>query len=155
MLNLWLLASCTITVTSGLDKKFNKRALISACNWTGLRPLARMSPASGKEIRPSGRTTTLREISGSFHTFTARRSSGPITYSSEAAGGAAGVVFALLGGAPARDICHAKMKTGMTIADLFRELISFSSYMRLPDLLDRLHVISFQADAKGSMDAVD
>src|SRR5215472_4396724 len=97
---------------------------MSPCNWAGLRPLARMSPASGREILPSGRTTTLREISGSFHTFTARRSSGPITYSSGAAGGAAGVVFALLDGPPARHICHAKMKTGMTIADFLTELIS-------------------------------
>src|SRR5215813_8983132 len=96
---------------------------MSACNWAGLRPLARRSPTRGREILPSGRTTTLREISGSFHTFTARRSSGPIMYSSVAAGGTGRVVLALFGGPPATHVRHVKIKRRRTVADFLKELI--------------------------------
>src|SRR5215467_13745480 len=95
---------------------------MSSCNCTGLRPPARISPARGREILPSGRTTTLREISGSFHTFTARRSSGPITYSSLAPGVLV-LVLALFGGPPATHMTPIEIRTRMIVTDFLEELI--------------------------------
>src|SRR5438309_4001249 len=51
---------------------------MSCSNWSGVRPVACTSPTSGREIFPSDRTGTAREISGSFQTFTASTSSAPI-----------------------------------------------------------------------------
>src|SRR6266700_767208 len=98
---------------------------MSSRNCTGVRPLAGKSPMRGKEILPSGRTSTLLEISGSFHTFTTRRSSGPITYSSGADGGcAAGVDFAFDGLEDGALTPQVNANARAMIADLFHEFIA-------------------------------
>src|SRR5207249_8995836 len=52
----------------------------------GVVPAACPSFSRGREIFPSGRTGTEREMSGSFQTLISSTSSGPITYSVSAAG---------------------------------------------------------------------
>ena len=56
------------------------------CNCIGVVPAACTSFSRGREIFPSGRTGTEREMSGSFQTLISSTSSGPITYSVSAAG---------------------------------------------------------------------
>ena len=70
----------TMIVTLG--ESMYSFSLLSMCvfNSPGLMPEACISCTRGNEMRPSGRTRTLRVKSGSFHTNTSRMSLGWITY---------------------------------------------------------------------------
>src|SRR6266852_2383339 len=52
---------------------------MSCSSFSGVRPVACISPTSGSEIFPSDRTGMDRDTSGSFHTLMAKTSSLPIT----------------------------------------------------------------------------
>jgi len=51
------------------DITFCSEAVICSCNWTGVKPMAFISPIKGSVIIPSGRTPTFLESSPSFQTF--------------------------------------------------------------------------------------
>src|SRR5271165_5873037 len=82
MLKLRLLTLSTITVTCGSEINFFIDSAIKSCSCTGVYPTALISPTSGREIMPSGRTCIVFDISGSFQTKIDSSSSAPITYES-------------------------------------------------------------------------
>src|SRR5688572_26879664 len=72
----------TTTVAFGSATYFD--AACSSCtrNWSGDSPAATTSFTNGREIFPSGRTTTSADISLSRQNTTVSTSSGPMTYPS-------------------------------------------------------------------------
>ena len=85
--NLAALISETCTETTGSFTIGASLPVISRCSSLAVRPSAVMSPIIGSEIFPSGRTGSLAESAGSFHTSTATTSSLPMRYSATGAFG--------------------------------------------------------------------
>src|SRR5688500_13655194 len=71
-----------LTTTAAFGSAMYFDAACSSCtrSWSGDRPAATTSFSNGREIFPSGRTTTSADISLSRQNTTANTSSAPITY---------------------------------------------------------------------------
>ena len=74
-----LFIAVTTTVTRGSAMYFFSFSVIESFNCNGVSPAAITSFNSGIEILPSGRTGSVSDRSGSFHTEMCSVSSAPIT----------------------------------------------------------------------------